>query len=58
MLTATQAVSDEIPFELFWPMVKDDIAAQSGWLRSVASSPRGHTTYSVGVRRPFLYLEG
>ena len=22
---AVQAVSDEIPFELFWPMVKDDI---------------------------------
>ena len=27
-----QAVSDEIPFELFWPMVKDDIASSPGHL--------------------------
>jgi hypothetical protein len=34
----SQAVSDEIPFELFWPMVKDDIAL---WLCRIGGDETG-----------------
>ena len=40
----SQAVSDEIPFELFWPMVKDDIAL---WLCRIGGDETGSLVWLV-----------
>ena len=51
----SQAVSDEIPFELFWPMVKDDIAL---WLCRIGGDETGSAMYGyVWLGRLFAATE-